>query len=240
MMKVLDLLRSRARERQVGAAEVLAAAANRAAAGESVDHEAVDRALVDCGKTVDDFAAMCDMAARRRNWRATLDRAPQAEAKLAKARAAAEKERAAFEATHAAWMKRGSELDAEIASATAVVTAARDAREELVKPANVPEPLRSKLAEATTVRDAATERVANINRELRDARDREKTQREWADHKRSLNISTHVGDADDHDRAAKRAAKRAAELLEELKAAQAEEETAAAEVRSLEAAAIKS
>lgn len=238
-MRVLEMLRSRSRERHNTAAETLLAAANRLAADESVDHAAVERALVDAGQDVDAFEALCDLAKRRREWRATFDRRATADMKLAKATMAAEREREAFEATAAAWRMRGAELDEEIRIHTAVVSAADTARERLVLPENVPAPLGAKLAAAIAERDAAAERVGTATRELRAARELHKQQTEWASHKKEFNLSTPGGDAADHERRANRAARRAAELLEELKAAQSAEEEAANNVRSLEAAALK-
>lgn len=238
-MRIVELLRGRARERRETADEALLAAANRVAADESIDAEAVDRALVAAGKSVDDFETLCDLARRRREWRATLDKKATADRALAKVTQVATREREAFEIAHAAWMVRGAELDAEIRAHTATVSAANVARERLVLPVNVPAPLGEKLADAIAERDAATERVANVNRDLREARRVEKDQREWAEHKKTLNQSTPAGDADDHERRANRAARRAAELLEELKAAQEAEEAANTNVRTLEAAALK-
>lgn len=238
-MRVLEILMSRSRERHNTAAEALVAAANRIAADEAVDPGTVERALVDAGKDVAEFERLCELAKQRREWRSAWDRRQAADAKKAKAQMALDKEREAFEAAHATWVDKGSSLEAEIAAAASVVDAADVARARLVMPKNVPGPLGEKLAAAIAERDAATERVAAANRELREVRQLEKDQRDWCQHKREMNLSTLGGDADDHERRANRAARRAGELLAELQAAQSAEEAAAANVKSLEAAALK-
>lgn len=78
-----------------------------------------------------------------------------------------------------------------------------------------------------------------MQRRLREQRELEKSQREWADHKRGLNISNEHGDAADHETRASRAARRVKELETELREATAAEQAAATALQKLETTALK-
>jgi hypothetical protein len=209
------------------------------AADESVDHAAIENALIETGRTVDDFAAMCELARRRLEWRATFNKGNAAKIRLDKANATAARERAEFEKIQTAWFARAAEIDVEIAAAERLTAAASAARAELVNPRNLAGLPGKQLADAHEALAEAAGRVGKIARELREARQLEKSQREWADHKRELNQSTATGDAEDHERRAERAARRIKELETELQAVTADEAAAAEQLKNLEAAALK-
>lgn len=238
-MQILELLRTRRAERRLTADQTLAAAANRLAADETVDHTAVETALLEAGRSVEDFETMCETARRRRQWRAAFDRGTAAKTRLEKARTTAERERNQFEQIRTQWLERAAQLDAEIAAADAVVRAADDARRELVDPRNVPGAAGDELAAAHAELAAASDAVSALGRQLREQRELEKSQREWADQKRTLNQTTLHGGPEDHERRAERAARRIKELESELREATAAEGAAAARVQKLEAAALK-
>jgi hypothetical protein len=238
-MSIFEALAERMATRKRSTDETLLAAARRAAAGESVDDAAVDDALASSGRTVDDFRELVELCQRRRGWYAALDRGPAANATLDKLNATAAKERAAFEKVRAAWVSRATELDEQIKAAERITTAANDARGKLVDPGHVPGDLAARIREAHTAVVDTASTVERIKRERRDAAERAKSQREWADHKRGLNLSTPAGDADDHERAAARAAKRVAELDAELPDAERAHADAERELRRLESLALK-
>jgi hypothetical protein len=238
-MSIFEALAERMATRKRSTDETLLAAARRAAAGESVDDAAVDAAMASSGKSVDDFRELVELCQRRRGWYASMDRGPAANATLGKLQAAATRERAAFEQVRDAWLSRAAELDEQIKNAERITTAAHDARGQLVDPANVPGDLAARIREAHDAVVDAASTVERIKRERRDAAEREKSQREWTEHKRGLNISTPAGNADDHERAAARAAKRLAELDAELPDAERAHAAAEGELRRLESLALK-
>lgn len=239
-MSVLELLRGRMAARKNTADETLAAAAKRLAAGESIDHGAVETALVETRQTVDDFEAMVSVATRRREFRAAMDKGPAATTKLEKIQSTAANERAQFEKIQTAWLQRAAELDEQIRTAESIVGRARDAREELVKPANVPEPLRTRLVEAHAALGEAHTTRERLEREMREVRDRLKQRSELANHYRELNATGQFGTAEDYETLAKRCQRRLAELEPEFAeattaVAAAEKELAAAETVAVKA-----
>lgn len=238
-MQVLEMLRSRIAQRVMGADQTLTTAANRLAANENVDHGAIENALIETGRTVDDFDALCVLARRRREWRAILDKGPAAKTRLDKAQATAARERAEFERVQSEWFARAAEIETDIAAAERVTSAVSAARAELVNPRNVYGAAGKQLAAAHEAVEAATARVAAINRELPQLRELEKSQREWAAHKKELNASTVGGDAESHTVRADRAARQIKELQTELKTATADETAALEQLQALEAAALK-
>lgn len=238
-MQVLEMLRSRFNERKTNATETLANAAKKLAAGETVDHAAIENAIVETGTTVDDFEHMVELARRRHGWRSTYEKGTAANTRLEKANATAERERGQFEQIKTAWLERAAELDAEIRAAQKVVDAAAAARTDLTRPQNVPGPVGQQLVDAHRALSEASGRVSDVARQLKEQRELEKSQREWADHKRTLNQSNEHGSADDHEARANRAARRIKELESELKEATAVEAAAAGRLQKAEAAALK-
>jgi hypothetical protein len=238
-MSILETLRARFAERARTADETLTDAARRVAAGESVDMAAVESALTALQKSVGDFEAMIELARRRQGWYSAMNGLAAATARKSKAMAAAAAERAAFERVAEAWQARGRELDAEIEAADKVIQAASTARENLTNHRNVPGQLGEKLADAQTALEKATAATNRLRRAALEAANESKSERGFAEHKRTYNISTPAGDADDHERKAKRLERRAAELQAETAAAAAAEKDAEAELKRLQEAAMK-
>lgn len=238
-MKIFDLLRSRVNERRLSALETLVAAANRVAADESVDHAAVESALHEAGRSVDDFENMVELARKRRAWRADHDKGKAANARLAKAQATADRERAQFETIREAWIARATELDNQIRSAQQLVDAANSAAYELVRPDNVPGAPGEQLRVAHDELAKCSSEVSRCSQGIRHETELEKTHTAFADEKEALNKSTPYGDAEDHKRRAASAARRKAEWAEQLKAAEAAERDAAARLQQAEASAMK-
>jgi hypothetical protein len=238
-MSVLEILRTRMTQRRATADETLLAAANRLAANETVDHAAVEAALVETGRTVDEFAAMVELAGKRREWRLTADKGNPARARLDKARSTAERERAQFEATQAAWFQRAGEIDAEAHAAETVVARADNARAELVAPRNVFEPLRTRLQEAHAGVEEALRVVSEIQRELAKHREVAKREEGFRDYKTGLNKTDFQGSPEDHARRAATATRRVAEHEAQLTVANTELAAAQRELAAAEAAALK-
>lgn len=209
-MKILELLRGRLAERHTNNADTIAAAARKTAAGETVDHLALENALVEERLGVEDFVALVTQAERRQSWRAAVDKLPAATARAAKATGTIAKERAAFEAVHAAWVVRGTELEAELEAAETLVRAGEEARAKLSNPANVPGAVGERLAEAMGDQQEAVERVAGVERQ----------RREWGENlsRRLGFVRQHDGtpEAQEHARLAAQAERRLAELAAEL------------------------
>lgn len=239
MVGIFEALAERMATRTRTHNETLLAAARRLANGESADDAAVDAALAATGKTVDEFRELVELCQRRREWYAAMDRGPAATTMLDKLQAAAARERAAFEQVEQAWRSRAAELDAQIRAAETTTTAAGAARDKLVHPDNVPGDLADRIRQAHDDVAATATAMERNRRERREAAEREKSQREWADHKRGLNQHTAGGSADDHERNATRAAKRVAELDAELPDVERAAANAVAELRRLEALALK-
>jgi hypothetical protein len=239
MNAIFEALAGRMAARKRTHTETLVAAARRLATGESVDDAAVAEALEASGQTLDDFQALAELCQRRRTWYVEMDRGPAAVARRDKATATLEREKAAFEQIQNAWFARAGVLEGEIAAAGKVADAARAARGNLVHWDHVPGELAGQIHEAHEAVAAAHGVVATLERERRQQTEREKSERDWAEHKRTLNLATPAGDAADHERAAKRAARRLAEIEKELPAARQAVEAAEAELRRLEAAALK-
>jgi len=239
MTTILEALAARMSARKTSANDVLVGAARRLAAGESADDAAIERAMLEANMSLADFRALVELAQRRREWYAALDRGPAAVAKRDKVLAVIERERAQFEQIRNQWIARANELDAEHNAADKLAEAARDARGKLVHPDNVPGTLADAIREAHDNVATTAGEVERIRRDMRDNAEREKSQREWADQKRRLNQVTPAGDANDHERMADRAARRLKELAAELPAAEAAAAKAVADLERLETAALK-
>jgi chromosome segregation ATPase len=194
---------------------------------------------VETGRDVDEFAAMVELAGKRREWRLTADKGNPARAKLDKARATADRERAQFEAIQAAWFQRAGEIDAEAHAAESVVARADTARAELVAPRNVFEPLRTRLQEAHAGVEEAQRVVADIKRELHKYREVVKREEGFRDYKSGLNKVNEHGAPEDHARRAASASRRVAEYEAQLTVANDELAAAQKELTAAEAAALK-
>lgn len=239
---VLELLTGKARARQANADDTLVAAAKRAANGESVDVDAVDQALVATGRTPDDFAAMVALAGKRRAWFRDMDKGTAAKAAADKAGAAFQREEAAFVVVRDAWVARSQSLGAERDQAMAVVSRARDARDALVHPDNVPTAaLAQRIRDAHDAVMAAEAELSRIRGEVRDNEERRKAALDW---KESRNWkqdadATAKRSAEDQQLVADRCTRRLKDLATELAAANEALAAATAEVDAAEAAALK-
>ena len=238
-MNILEAISTRMAARKTSANETLVAAARRLAAGESADEAAVERALVETNTPLETFRDMVELCQRRRAWYAAMDKGPAAAARRDKAAGVLEREAAAFQAAEQTWLARRRELSADLDDAERIVAAARDARDNLVRADNIPGQLADRLREAHDAVAAAAGRVEKLNRDRRQWVEQQKSQEGFAEHKRGLNLRTPQGDAEDHARAAARAARRVAEVDVELATARQELEAAEKHVASLEAAALK-
>lgn len=238
-VNVLEQLRDRVAGRKRTAEETILAAAHRAANGESVDVDSLDTALAACGHTPDSFATLVELMHKRRKWRADMDRGAKAAAEVEKHTAAGNQLQAEREEWLAAWHQRATANDTARNAATALADRARDARNALWHPDNVPGPVAERVRAAEEAHHDAQVEVARIERERREAEDLERHHRGWETNKRELNKSTPEGDADDHKRRADRAARRVAELDTELAAATKALATAATELDAARAAALK-
>lgn len=238
-MEVLELLRTRMRARKTTAEENLFSAANRLASGETIDHAAVESALVETGRTVEQFEELCDIARRRRALKADMDRGAAAQAKRDKSQATADRERAQFEKIHTAWMERAAELDAEIANHAGIVARAEAARGQLLDARNLPEPIRSNLTNVHALLAEAHDRLEQLQRAAKEQRENKERNEGFAEQHRKFNTTGTAGNADDYERLAKRAVRRLAELAPEIEAAQAAVSAAKSNVDAVEAAALK-
>ena len=181
MGNVLDLLRGRLQQRADNAVDVLAQAARDHAAGQTVDVGAVESALVETRQTADDFAKLCEIAAKRREALLAVDRLPSASGKLAKANAAIDDEQRRFEDLRLAHVKRITSLDSERAAAQTAVTAAEQGRGVLLDPKLVLGTIAEKYRAAISEREEANNLVSTLERELRDATADAKSEEEWVD-----------------------------------------------------------
>lgn len=238
LLEMLDVLRSRASRRHESAAEAIWAAAKRIAAGESADPASVETAMAETGTTLDSFDELVDLAAKRREWFVTVDRATPARQKLGKVTATAAAEKEAFEETRRRWLERAHALDAEIAVLERTIRAGDEAAAALCLPANLPPASAARVGQALDDQQAAADQVGQIRRALaeqREIRDR----RTWMAAQKRESGKYHPLDAEDDDRCAKRAVNRIAELETQLRDAEAAEKAADNVVAKCRAAALK-
>jgi DNA repair exonuclease SbcCD ATPase subunit len=238
MNGILEVLRTRMVARRETNAETLMAAARRIAAGETVDPSAVESALVAERSTVEDFAAMCELARRRQAWHATRDKGPAAIIQRDKLTTELEAERQRFEAARLAWVAASDKLNAKLTAAINTVSASNDAVENLTNPKHLPGPLGDKLAAALDAHTAALDAAESARRTLRDARDRVKSEDEWCTHKATYNNERYSTLAD-HQAALARWQRRLPELETAVKEADAAVATAEKALAELRAAALK-
>lgn len=237
-MQLLELLRSRANRRNETAAETLWAAAKRAAAGERADDGVVDAAMSEAGVTLDDFAALVDVARKRATLFAALDRGMPARTKHDKLAATAAAEREAFEHARRQWLERAATLNAELDALDRMARAGDDARVALCDPKNLPPAMAARIQAALDVQQAAAGVVAALRRDLAEQREIEKRRTWMAEQKRTAG-KHHPLDVDDDERMAKRAAKRAVELEAQLREAESAEREAEEQLTKCRAAALK-
>jgi chromosome segregation ATPase len=176
---ILEALRGRMQQRQGNAVDTIAAGARAAARGERHDVVALEKALLEVGMTMADFEEQVERAGRRAAWLADFDRLTSASAKKKKLEAAAEAERAKFEATRAAYFERASALDDELRAAATVCDKGREARQRLLDPREVPGTLGDKFRQATEEAHAAEVALEAARRAVREQRQRIKEEQDW-------------------------------------------------------------
>jgi hypothetical protein len=213
---VLETLRARATRRHDTAAETVWGAAKRLAADESANPEQVEAALAEAGLQLDDFDRLVKLAGQRRGWFAALDRATPARTKFEKLKATMEAERAAFDDVCHRWEQRAAAADAELAEFERVVREGDAARDALCHPANLPPGTGGLMQTALDEQHAAVVAVEDAKRALRKQREIEH-QRLWMAEQKREEGRWHPLDIDEDERAAKRAAKSAAELEQEIR-----------------------
>lgn len=195
-MTILESLRSRMTARRESNTSTLVAAARRIATGETVDPADIEGALVAEGVTVEAFESMVELAHRRQGWHATRDKGPAAAVQRDKAAAELETARERFEAAREVWATTSQKLNARLAAAGGIVSAAADATQHLRTPANIPGPLGGKIAAADDAHVAAMSNVETTRRMLKDAKGRVRSELEWVDHKQTYNDNRYTSLAD--------------------------------------------
>lgn len=214
-MNILERLRSRMIERTGSNADILAAAARRTAAGENVDHAAVESALEMSGQTVEDFEDMVALAQRRQEWFRSLDALPSATATATKAQSGLDAAGATFEATRLAHDVVCTRLNADATAAASRIHEAVQARGNLLLPANVFEPLSTKLADARATAAAAKTDFDATEWTLREDREAEKLEQNWIEHKKAAGDNQYSS-GEGHELLLKRVQRRIAGHLETL------------------------
>lgn len=179
MPALLDVLRGRMKERELQAVDVIAEAARAAASGETYDIGAIEKALTLTGQTMDDFEAAVEIARKRAAWLIAFDKLNAATSKVSKLEAAAEAEKAKFEAARRAFMEKAENLDADLATARLIRDKGRDARDRLLDPQEVPGSIGEKFRKAKAEAMVADEALEAVQRQMREIMDRVKSEEQW-------------------------------------------------------------
>lgn len=172
MAAILDALRSRARQRELNAADLIAEAARAAASGATYDLGAVENALRDQCMTLNDFEAAVGRARQRALWLSQFDRLNTATNRAAKLQAAIDAEEERFAAQRLAAAEKVRGLQAELDVQRAACDAGTEARAQLLNPASVPGTIGERYREAVAARDSARAIVSRHSSELRDMTER--------------------------------------------------------------------
>jgi chromosome segregation ATPase len=166
-------------QRLFNAEDTIAAGARAAVRGERYDVAAIEKALVDVGKTMADFDAEVERAKKRAAWLGHFEQLASASAKMRKLEAAAQAEKAKFEASRSAFFERAKAIDDELREVSAVQEKARDARQRLLDPREVPGTLGDRYREAVADAESADADVGNFQRALREVEERIKSEQAW-------------------------------------------------------------
>lgn len=234
MPALLDVLRGRMKARELNAIDTIAAAARAAARGDAYDIGSIEAALVEARLSADDFEKAVAQASRRAGWLNEFDKLAAAASKLKKLEAAAAAEEAKFEEQRRIFAEKFDAMNKEATAARSARDAGEQARGKLLDPKDVPGTIGEKYRAAVAEAEAASAAVGNLQRELREVRERMKSEEEW--------IVQLVGESsaklgpysplkqsgvvpesyklDDHRRALARAQRRLAEIEAELKTAE--------------------
>lgn len=168
MPALLDVLRSRARQRELNALDLIVEAARAAASGATYDLAAVEKALQTQGMTLNDFEAAVGKARQRALWLSQFDRLNAATGRVAKLKTAIDAEEERFTQQRLAAAEKVKNLQAELDVYQAACDAGIEARAQLLNPANVPGTVGDRYREAIAARDSMRAIVSKHTAELRD------------------------------------------------------------------------
>jgi uncharacterized protein YdaU (DUF1376 family) len=175
----IEKLTTRFRQRTATAFEQVETAAKTLATGGTVDMASLESALVTAQMGPDDFKARAEFHGERAAKLATLE-------KLGPARQKAEridKEIAAENQKHAeltaAYQKRWSALREQADEASREVEDCRRCREWLLELQHAPLHLREEYSESLDVEQKCRERIGDVERLLRQLREKHKDEEEW-------------------------------------------------------------
>jgi hypothetical protein len=176
---VFEKLGSRLRQRTTSAQETIERSAQSLAAGDTVDTGAVEGALVTAGISLDEYRARVDFHVERRKRLDELDKLGPARTRLE----ALDKQIAAENAKHAeiveAYRKRWTSLRDQADQAGQQVDQSRSARDWLLDVKHAPLFLRDEYVAALDGEQRAIERVADVERSIREIKAREKDATGW-------------------------------------------------------------
>lgn len=172
MAALLDALRSRSRQRDLNATDLIAEAARAAAAGKTYDVGALEGALDRSGMSVSEFERAVETARRRAVWLSQFDGLAAATARAKKLEAAVAAEEEKFDEQRQAFQKRVGKIRQELDVVLKNRDAGQAAKQELLNPSAVPGSIGDQYREAVAVRDAAYEVQDGLRRKLREAQSR--------------------------------------------------------------------
>lgn len=229
MPAILDTLMGRARQRELNAVDLIAAAARAAAADKTYDVGALEAALREAGQTISDFESAVDKARQRAIWLRQFDGLATAANRAAKLEAAIKADEDKLDDMRQAMIARCDKIRSELAVVSANREAGERAKQELLNPGNVPGIIGAKWRDAVAARDQAEQAVEAAQRELREASDRVRSEQRWieqltggpvktfalpkllkTDDERSMPVDT--SKVEEHRRALARASRRVAEI----------------------------
>jgi hypothetical protein len=188
MAAIIDALRGRMRQREATSVDTIAAAARAAARGESYDVTQIEAALVETRQTAADFEAAVDVARQRQTWLKQLEQLAAATSKADKLETAIQAEEEKLAEARRAAFARCDAMRAELAIHASRRDQGKDAREALLRPAGVPGTIGDQWRSAVEARDAAESQREDTQRQLREARNKFKSEEGW--------IEQIIGEAD--------------------------------------------
>jgi hypothetical protein len=179
IVAVFEKLGSRLRQRTTSAQETIEKSAQALAAGESVDTGAVEAALVTAGVSLDDYRARVDFHVERKTRLDELDKLGAARTELEGLDKRIEAENKKHSEIVDAYRKRWVALREQADEASRQVERSRSARDWLLDPARAPLHLRDDYVAALDVEQKARERIGDVERSIRDLKDRHKSEEGW-------------------------------------------------------------
>lgn len=254
MIALLDRLRDRQQQRTGSALDRLAQQARHAAAGQPVNDADVDAALHELQKPVEFFAELVEIADRRRTAGLALEKLGTATTKQRRIDDAIASETHKYEEFRKAYLGRMAALERDKAEVDATIRKANEGRGALLDPANVIGSIHARYVEALAERDASSEVVAGLARELKKQRDRLAEEDRWIESIRRLHgdtlapptifgrpeSTTLARELEPHELAKSRAQRRIDELTPQLREAEERADRAARAAAAVEVEALKS